>query len=224
MRWIVFVCLIFNLSSFAQYKSFVIGVKGDTLNIVDNAGLKQGRWVIKVDALRGEAGYEEEGYFKDDKRDGIWRKYSTMGDLQAIETYRFGFKDGKSTYYTVYGMLREESWKAVDPENPYDTVDVPDLHSDVVYRRLVKLEGTTYKHGTWNYYNPQTGMITKTEDYVLDKLVTSKKSNPFAIDSSSTASIDTTKVLPKPKEVLDYEKKNSKKKKIKVRDGATGVP
>src|SRR5678815_5670432 len=98
-------------------------------------------------------------------------------------------------------MLREESWKAVDPEKPYDTVDVPDLHSDVVYRRLVKLEGTTYKHGTWNYYNPQTGIITKTEDYVLDKLVTSKKNNPFAIDSSSIASLDTTKNLPKPKEV-----------------------
>ena len=27
----------------------------------------------------------------------------------------------------------------------------------------------------------------------------------------------------KPREVLEYEKKNSNKKKIKVRDGATGV-
>jgi antitoxin component YwqK of YwqJK toxin-antitoxin module len=224
MRWIVFVCLLFGISSFGQYKSFIIGIKGDTLNCVDNAGLKQGPWIIKVAPLRGEPGYEEEGYYKNDKKDGTWRKYNAMGDLLAIESYRFGFKNGKSSYYNVYGIEREESWKAVDPENPYDTIDVPDLHTDVVYRRLVKLEGTTYKHGTWNFYNPQTGVITKTEEYVLDKLVTGKKNSAFAgINDSTGRAIDTVKALAKPKEVLEYEKKNQKKK-IRVRDGATGVP
>ena len=85
MYRILFICLLFSLSGYSQYKSFKIGVKGDTLNCVDNAGLKQGRWVISVAPLRGEPGYDEEGYFKDDKKEGVWRKYSTRGDLQAIE-------------------------------------------------------------------------------------------------------------------------------------------
>lgn len=223
MRWIVIACLVFSVSSYSQYKSFIIGVKGDTLNVVDNAGLQQGRWVVKVAPLRGEGGYEEEGYYKDGKKDGTWRKYSALGDLMAIENYKFGNKNGICSYYTPYGIAREESWRSIDPENPYDTVDVPDLHTDQVYRRVVKIDASTVKHGTWNFYNPETGVITKTEEYILDKLVTSKKPNPFAINDSTGNVTDTTKALAKPKEVLEYEKKNQKKK-VKVRDGATGVP
>ena len=42
-------------------------------------------------------------------------------------------------------------------------------------------------------------------------------------DSTTVAVLDSTRKA-KPREVLDYEKKNSGKKKIKVRDGAAGVP
>ena len=223
MRWIVFVCLMLSLSSYSQYKSFIIGVKGDTLNRVDNDGLKQGKWVMHAPPLRGEPGYDEEGIYKNGKKEGTWRKYSEMGDLLAIENYMWGFKNGTCSYYNLYGLEHEESWKAIDPKNPYDTIDVPDLHSDTVYQRIVKVEASTVRHGTWRYYNPQTGMITKTEDYILDQLVDPRKKFSLAVDSTSMAKVDTTSSKQKPKEVLEYEKKNSKKK-IKVRDGATGVP
>lgn len=224
MRWIVFVCVMLSLSSYSQYKSFIIGVKGDTLNRVDNDGLKQGKWVMHAPPLRGEPGYDEEGIYKNGKKEGTWRKYSEMGDLLAIENYMWGFKNGACSYYNLYGLEHEESWKAIDPKNPYDTIDVPDLHSDTVYQRIVKVEASTVRHGTWRYYNPQTGMITKTEDYILDQLVDPRKKFSLAIDSTSMAKVDTTSSKQKPKEVLEYEKKNSNKKKIKVRDGATGVP
>ena len=224
MRWIVFVCLMLSLSSYSQYKSFIIGVKGDTLNRVDNDGLKQGKWVMHAPPLRGEPGYDEEGIYKNGKKEGTWRKYSEMGDLLAIENYMWGFKNGTCSYYNLYGLEHEESWKAIDPKNPYDTIDVPDLHSDTVYQRIVKVEASTVRHGTWRYYNPQTGMITKTEDYILDQLVDPRKKFSLAVDSTSMAKVDTTSSKQKPKEVLEYEKKNSNKKKIKVRDGATGVP
>ena len=224
MRWIVFVCVMLSLSSYSQYKSFIIGVKGDTLNRVDNDGLKQGKWVMHAPPLRGEPGYDEEGIYKNGKKEGTWRKYSEMGDLLAIENYMWGFKNGTCSYYNLYGLEHEESWKAIDPKNPYDTIDVPDLHSDTVYQRIVKVEASTVRHGTWRYYNPQTGMITKTEDYILDQLVDPRKKFSLAVDSTSMAKVDTTSSKQKPKEVLEYEKKNSNKKKIKVRDGATGVP
>jgi len=228
MRWLLFICLIISVPSSAQWKSFIMGVKGDTLNRVDQNNLKQGRWVTRVESLRGEPGYEEEGAYNDGKKEGTWRTYNLMGDLLAKENYKWGYKNGLCSYYNLYGLLREESWKAIDPKNPYDTIEVPDLNTDAVYKRVVKVDAFTVKHGTWNYYEPQTRALVKTEEYVLDQLVDPKKKN-LALNGKNTSDSTalkkdtalTSKV--KPKEVLDYEKKNSNKKKIKVRDGATGV-
>ena len=50
--------------TFSQPGSYIIGVKGDTLNKVDIKNQKQGKWVIRVDEVRGEPGYEEEGMLK----------------------------------------------------------------------------------------------------------------------------------------------------------------
>jgi antitoxin component YwqK of YwqJK toxin-antitoxin module len=225
MRWLVSVCLMISISANAQLKSYIIGVKGDTLNRVDANGLKQGRWVSHVDALRGEPGYEEEGIYKDGKKEGTWRVYSLEGDLTAIENYKWGYKNGPCEYFNLRGRVREESWKAIDPKNPYDTIDVPDLNSDAVYKRVIKVDAYTVKHGTWNYYDPQTGALMKTEQYVLDVLQDPAKKNGALAKSDSTSAKSDSAITSKakPKEVLEYEKKNSGKKKIKVRDGATGV-
>lgn len=211
----------------------MIGVKGDTLNCIDYNGKKQGRWVVQMPELRGEPGYEEQGIYLNDKKEGTWQQFSLMGDLIAIENYRWGNKNGKCFYYTRVGQpLREESWKAVNPDNPYDTVDVYDLHdpTKVSERVLVKLDGFTLRHGTWKFYNPDFGTIEKTEQYKHDKLVVAGQVEdelaPIDISSKSLAKekLDTTgkKTVPKPKVVLDYEKKNTGKKSIKVRDGKTG--
>lgn len=216
--------LLLHIAAFSQYKNYVIGVKGDTLNRIDQNNLKQGKWVTRIESLRGEPGYEEEGVYKNGKKEGVWRHYSLMGDVLAIENYKWGVKNGVCSYYNLYGIEREESWKATDPENPYDTIEVPDLNTDAVYLRVVKVEASTVKQGVWNYYDPQLGLIIKTEEYVMDKLVDpfKKKTNRLT-DSTALIGKDTaTLAKSKPKEVLEYEKKNAKKK-IKVRDGATGV-
>lgn len=68
MRYLIIVLLLISTSAQAQLKSFIIGAKGDTLNRVDAKGQKQGPWVIKVDNLRGERGYEEEGFLRMTRR------------------------------------------------------------------------------------------------------------------------------------------------------------
>ncbi len=210
-------------AAFSQCKTFMISVHGDTLNCTDKAGLKQGKWVVQMPELRGEPGYEQEGVFENSKKTGTWRTYSLQGDLQAIENYKYGFKNGTSQYFTMAGMIREESWKAVNPDNPYDTVDVYDLNDpNKITQRVMKAEGTSYRQGTWTYYDPTTGAAVKTENYVFDKLQSPFTHNIKAnTDSTSVDSTATAKKVAKPAAVLDYEKKNSKKK-IKVRDGSTG--
>ena len=59
------------------------------------------------------------------QKGGTWRHYSLPGDVLAIENYKWGVKTASAVIITLYGIEREESWKATDPENPYDTIEVP---------------------------------------------------------------------------------------------------
>ena len=79
-----FALLTINQKTNAQFKSFQLNANGDTINAINNAGQKVGKWVIEVPELRGEPGYVEEGIYKKGEKDGYWRRYSTMGDLIAI--------------------------------------------------------------------------------------------------------------------------------------------
>jgi hypothetical protein len=232
MRILFIILMITGLQSQAQVKSYIISSKGDTLNRVDINGKKQGKWVVRVDDLRGERGYEEEGTFTDDLKQGTWRRFSLQGDLIAIENFRYGFKDGRNIYFNFLGELeREESWRAIDPKNPYDTVNVYDVHdpNKVIRRDVITIEPNSYKHGTWSFYNTQRGTIEKTEEWVMDQ-----PKRKRIDDDDDLAPIDVTKgegaensekkpvVKTKPKEVVEFEKKNAGKKKIKVRSGSTG--
>lgn len=215
---------------FAQCKTYIIGVRKDTLNCTDANNLKQGKWVVKMPELRGEPGYEAEGIFRDDKKEGLWRLYNLDGDLIAMENYKWGYKNGSCQYFNVYGLQREEQWKATNPENPYDTIDVPDIKTDTVYKKIIKVDASTVRQGLWKYFNPATGEVIRTEEYILDELKAARnittsaaKDDPRKLKTAGAdSSIASSKE--KPPEVLQYEKKNSKKKKIKVRDGVTGVP
>ncbi len=211
------------LAGFGQCKTYMRGVKGDTLNCTDYAGLQQGKWIIHTPDLRGEKGFEEEGVFVDGKREGTWNRYSLQGDLLAKESYKYGFKNGKSQYFGLAGILREESWRAVNPEYPYDTVEVYDLKDpNKITQRIVKVEGSSYRHGRWTYYDPSFGTITKTEEYVLDKLQSPLNKQQLAQQALNSDSLAAARKALKPAEVKDYEKKYSGKKKVRTRDGSTG--
>lgn len=231
MRLIVVLFLFISINGFGQWKSYVPGANGDTLNRVDMKEKKQGPWSIHVDELRGERGYEEEGYFENDQKTGTWKKYSLEGVKIAEENYTWGKLNGKAQYFTYNGgLLREEGWRAIDPKLAFDTVAIYDLKdaSKVINWVVVKNEGIALKHGKWNYYDPTQGTIEATEFYVMNKLRTNNDEmigdedlRPIDISKSKS---DTAgkKTATKPQAVLDYEKKNSGKKKIKSRDGATG--
>jgi hypothetical protein len=206
-----------SLTGFSQSGNYIIGPRGDTLDQVDKKGQRQGKWVNHVDEVRGEPGFEEEGEYKNGRKEGPWRIYSLEGDLLGVEYYKWGNKDGVCQYFSKSGeLIREESWRALNPDKVYDTILVEDLdHLDQYRTVVVKNEGAAIKDGLWKYYDLQTGMIVKTESYTIGKLNTSPKKT--VVDTGAT-----TKSLVKPKEVQDYEKKNAGKKKIQVRDGATG--
>ncbi len=221
--------IIFSLEASAQCKTFRISTKGDTLDCLDMKGLKQGKWAIRVAPLRGNPGYEEEGLFINNLKEGTWRRFNLMEDLLAVENYRWGNKNGLCRYFTVAGLEREESWRAFNPGKAYDTLDVQDLKDPNKYEQvIVKTEASSLRHGTWKYYYPQTGYLLKSEKYILDKLqepgaedITKNLPRVNGANDTTKGKTMTLPEKPKPKEVTDFEKKTSGKKK-KVRDGRTG--
>ena len=202
-----------GLRGYSQWKDYIISPKGDTLNRLDKQGQKQGRWVNHVDEVRGEPGFEEEGVYKDSRKEGTWRLYSLQGDLSGVEFYKWGLKDGLCQYFGMNGSLqREESWRALNPDKLYDTLEIEDgEHPDHYRTVIVKNEGAAIKDGVWKFYDPFTGMISRQETYTLGKLENA--------GAQQTAASTAPKTVAKPKEVLDFEKKAGKKK-VKVQDGS----
>ena len=207
----------------AQCKTFKLAATGDTLNCTDTKNHKQGKWIEHTASLRGNPGYEEEGEYINDRREGLWRKYNLSGDVLNMQNYRWGLLNGKAQYFTIDGLEHEESWLALDPEKKFDTLDVPDLYKQDVYRKVViKNEGRSLKNGKWTYYDPQTGFIKKSESYIRDSTY-----NPlaeFGIKEKKGGNDTTTIAKKEPKKTAEidaWEKKNAGKKKIVIRDGRT---
>jgi antitoxin component YwqK of YwqJK toxin-antitoxin module len=209
--------VLFAINASAQYKSFKLTTTGDTINIVDKKGLKQGNWVNTVAALRGEPGYEEEGVYKNDQKTGTWRLYNTTGDIIGVENYLFGGKDGVQQYYSYLGaLIREESWKGYNPDAPYDTIPVyGNGNGEITSFKIVKAEQYSVKDGDWKFYNTETGEVESVEHFDRGRLVKDKGDNSTVTDPT-----DKPKTAPKPQAILDYEKKNKNKKQ---RDGNTGT-
>ena len=224
---LVFTGMAFTADVFGQCKTFKLINSRDTVNCINAKNKKQGKWMERTNPLRGNPGYEEEGVYINDKKEGLWRKYNLQGDVLSMENYKWGLQNGISQYFTREGLEREETWKALDPDKEYDTIDVPDLYQDGVVKSVViKNEGYAMKHGKWTYYEPRTGFITKTETWFRDttenplSMFGVKKKQPLS--DTAAASLKKKALAVKTKEIIEWEKKNAGKKKVTVRDGSTG--
>lgn len=218
----VVLSVLFFINGNAQYKEFTLSSKGDTLNAIDKKGLKQGKWVNTIGEIRGEPGYDEEGIYKNDKKTGPWKRYSSSGDILAIENYRFGGKDGVQQYFSFLGNLeKEEEWRGFNPDAPYDTIAVyGEGNNEIIDYKIVKAEQYSVKHGEWRYFDPG-GRVLKTERYDRGQLLNNegvKTVTPVTAESAKP------KEKVKTKEILEYEKKYSKKKRTQMeRDGKTSL-
>jgi hypothetical protein len=244
MRCICFFLLIFSINGQAQLqlKDYQLTTKGDTINRIDVKDHKHGRWIIRVEDNMGEPGFQEEGSFIDNQKEGEWKVYSLMGDPIGEEVYKYGQKSGKQLYFDIHGnLIREEHWRAITPDNAYDTVQAPDWKKDPTGNTtkwiVVKLEGNALKHGKWSFYDEQSRLV-RTDVYVLDKLSESmlitydyktgkldkKEKTVYDIETGkpvASAAYQRPAVVEKPKIAQDFEKIKKGKKK-KYQDGTTG--
>ncbi len=103
---ILFFVLLSNVV-FAQ--SFEI-YKGDTVNMVDKEGKRQGKWIFFNDEYKN--GISVIGFYKDGKKDGVWTTFYPNGNIKSIITYNNNKQDGIVKIYYEDGTLNEEGyWK-----------------------------------------------------------------------------------------------------------------
>lgn len=195
----------FLLSGKAQYKNYSLSANGDTLNIIDKNDLKQGKWVTTVGEIRGEPGYDEEGLYKDNEKTGPWRKYTSTGDILAIENFRLGGKDGRQEYFNFLGILqRQEEWKGYNPDFLFDTIAVyGNENNEILSYKILKAMPYSVKNGEWKYFDDE-GRILKTEKYDRGILVIAPDKNTAVKENPKVETPEKEKV--KTKEILDYEK------------------
>jgi hypothetical protein len=87
-----------EVSGHPYFKSFEISLmNGDTINLIDYKGRKQGHWIITKFAILNkhnpaEPVRFEEGFYKDNKKEGFWRKFSNVGDQTDSTFYENGIE------------------------------------------------------------------------------------------------------------------------------------
>lgn len=88
---------------------------GDTINRIDEAGKKQGRWIAYGRDKRGwthrlfnSKQIVEEGYYLDDKKTKTWKTYHHTNKLKSEVNYKEGVPMGKARFYNTDGKIMLE--------------------------------------------------------------------------------------------------------------------
>jgi antitoxin component YwqK of YwqJK toxin-antitoxin module len=103
------------VSSLAFSQAYELNGK-DTINRVDAAGKKQGKWIYfgrhRPGSCQKPDQKAEEGRFTDNKKTGIWNEYHCNGNLKSRLTFVNGKPDGYCWIYHENGKIMEEGvWK-----------------------------------------------------------------------------------------------------------------
>jgi antitoxin component YwqK of YwqJK toxin-antitoxin module/serine phosphatase RsbU (regulator of sigma subunit) len=98
--------------------------KGDTVNRIDDLGLKQGKWILFSKQIKQIDQYTDleinyvasEGIFVNSKKEGTWKKYYPDGNLESEITFQSGKPEGAYRTYYENGKVTEEGlWNKNKP-------------------------------------------------------------------------------------------------------------
>ncbi|MFY0254963.1 toxin-antitoxin system YwqK family antitoxin [Chitinophaga sp. 30R24] len=133
------------------------------INQRDAQGRKQGHWIEEVGELRGEPGYSWEGDYRNDRKEGHWKKTSAIGNLLAEETFKNNVLEGYCKYYFPDGKLSEEgAYMATEIDGQRDTIMIIDPVTNVETPTVIIRKGNSVRNGVWKLYDEETGKMLKT--------------------------------------------------------------
>lgn len=144
------------------------------LNKLDAEGKRNGTWWITNPARKGESANAEFGNYDHGVKYGKWYTIDHEGDISAIEMYKKGFLDGEVKYYAKGIMYCSGFYKLMNSATAGDTIMV--THPETDNQELVALKDELWsaRHGTWKFYDEETGKLLREEEYQADELVYKK--------------------------------------------------
>ncbi len=145
-----------------------------TINQCDKTGKPHGFWYQKHPERMGEPAYTEFGTYEHGRKYGVWHILSNQGDLMAAQRYKNNALDGESRYYEAGRLATVGHYRGLNPDQPYDTIWVTDPISGNEKKVVISTERGATRHGTWRYYDLQTGQPTLEEEYQVDDLIGSR--------------------------------------------------
>jgi len=162
------------------------GIVKMPVNQTDAKGKKYGMWYFSKTAARGEPATLEFGNYVQGKRSGIWYKMNrNTEDLISIETYKNGMLNGEVKYFDMGKLYCVGHYLALNPSQRYDTIVITDPVTQLESYKVLETESGSIRHGTWQYYDPETGQMIKEEEYAANDLVYKKEFDIVSrIDSS----------------------------------------
>jgi len=97
--------------------------KSDSINYTDAQGWKQGRWIESSDGDDAEgcsAGTKiEDGFYKDNRKVGVWRRYWCSGKLKNELVYNADRTISSKDYYQDGKLKEEGTWNSAGWIGPY---------------------------------------------------------------------------------------------------------
>lgn len=115
MKKLLYIFLLVSFISSAQSQTYEV-VGKDTLNLIDVAGKKQGKWIVRGKHKPGTC-YQpeqkvEEGKYADNRKTGMWIEYYCNSNMKNKLTFVNGRPDGYAIMYHENGKISEEgNWK-----------------------------------------------------------------------------------------------------------------
>lgn len=138
-------------------------------NLTDVNGHRQGYWRI-TGAISVEEGYRknqviEEGEYRDNKREGMWRKYYPTGSLKSEITYEDNHPMGAYTVYYPSGQVEEEGLWLINR----NTGDFTRYHENGNVSQKFHFNSAGKRQGVQEYYfeNGQLQMAVELDNGIV---------------------------------------------------------
>ncbi|MGZ3866020.1 MAG: SpoIIE family protein phosphatase [Bacteroidia bacterium] len=183
ITFLVFVASLVNAQqSNSVYQSYEMYL-GDTVNRVDKAGLKQGRWIYYGKDKKGwmnrmfkREQMVEEGHYVHGKKHKLWKTYHHTGKLKSEITYIADVPEGKARFYNTDGKIMLEG--ELEDHQFVKEYYVYDSNGNKITRKATK--------DPQNSYLDFSGTVSRSLGKSVEGMKVSVERNDFEINSVTT--------------------------------------
>lgn len=144
-------------------------------NLTDKKNRRQGTWILRQEALRGEPAMTSVGKYLDNRKTGTWYNFDQEGKPISILKYKKDVLDGESKYFENGVLVCIGNWRGLNPDQKFDTIWVYNPETNIENEVIVPTDQGSLRHGIWKFYHPESGLLIKEEFYQVGTLIKSKE-------------------------------------------------